>query len=94
MKEKTDKWFSTKYQNQCCQYSTDCRCTQTKPESLPYPTGIACTIVETDDRLSRLCYGIIYHEHDGIEITCHAERCHTIFAQLANKYIIAGKQYH
>jgi hypothetical protein len=56
--------------------------TEAHPEGPTHSVAIACTIVETDDRLGRLRNRIVDHEHNRIKIAGHTEGGNTIFTQL------------
>ena len=46
-----DKRFGSQGEKHCCQYATDGSGSETNPEGSSHTVAIACTIIETDDRL-------------------------------------------
>ena len=51
LQEKTDKWLGTQGEKHCCQYTTDGSGTEAHPEGSSHTVAVACTMIETDDRL-------------------------------------------
>ena len=94
LQEHSDERFGSQGENRRCQYTTNHGGAKTETEGFMHPFAITCTIIKTDDGLSRLRYRIIHHVNDGIEIACHTESCHAVFAQLADEDVIAHEQHH
>ena len=66
---------------------------QCQAEGRPYPVGLRGSVVVAQYRLGRLGNGVVHHEDNGEEITGYAEGSHSVFAQIADKDIVAHKHH-